>query len=276
MTAAAPPADAIDPRVALLRTVGDRAARLTLEYFQHPELTVDHKADLSPVTAADLACETLIRQAILESFPQDAILGEEHGDQPGSTGFRWIIDPIDGTVSFARGVPLYGVLIALEFEGADGNGIVAGTCELPALGERVWAATGRGAWWDRAGRASVRARVAASVGLRDALVATTGIEYFRRAGTERALQELEAGAGRVRGWSDCYSLALAATGRCDAAVEPLMNPWDSGPFPVIFAEAGGTFTSWDGTADIRRPTAIAAGPALHAELVELLRPHAGS
>ena len=267
------PAASLDPRVALLRALGERAGRLTLDHFQHPELAVDHKADLSPVTAADLACEALVRGSILEAFPNDAILGEEHGDQPGTTGFRWIIDPIDGTVSFARGVPLFGVLLALEYEGADGNGIVAGTCELPALGERVWAAAGRGAWWERTGRDAVRARMASDVRLRDALVATTGIEYFRRGGNERALEELHAAAGRIRGWSDCYSLALAATGRCDAAVEPWMNPWDSGPFPVIIAEAGGIFSAWDGTSDVRRRTAMAASPALHAELVELLAPY---
>jgi myo-inositol-1(or 4)-monophosphatase len=115
--------------------------------------------------------------------------------------------------------------------------------------------------------------VSADVRLRDALVATTGIEYFRRGGNERALEELHAAAGRIRGWSDCYALVLAATGRCDAAVEPWMNPWDSGPFPIIFEEAGGTFTSWDGTADVRRRTAVAAAPALHAELVDFLATH---
>lgn len=273
MAAHPPLGSELDRRIVLMRRLAERAGRLTLEYFQQPELAVDRKADLSPVTAADLACEAMVRGSILEAFPHDAILGEERGDHPGSTGFRWIIDPIDGTVSFARGVPLYGVLLALEHEGADGIGIVAGTCELPALGERVWAAAGRGAWWERAGRDAVRARVSADVRLRDALVATTGIEYFRRGGNEGALEKLHAAAGRIRGWSDCYSLALAATGRCDAAVEPWMNPWDSGPFPIIFEEAGGTFTSWDGTADVRRRTAVAAAPALHAELVELLSAH---
>ncbi|MCX5641605.1 MAG: hypothetical protein NT059_12465, partial [Planctomycetota bacterium] len=95
--------------------------------------------------------------------------------------------------------------------------------------------------------------------------------YFRRAGCVHALDALSAAAGRMRGWSDCYCLALAATGRCDAAVEPWMNPWDSGPFPVIFEEAGGVFSSWDGTPGIHGKTAVAANPALHAELVALLR-----
>jgi fructose-1,6-bisphosphatase/inositol monophosphatase family enzyme len=110
---------------------------------------VELKADDTPVTAADRACETLIRRMIAADFPHDGLMGEEHGTQPGTSGFRWVIDPIDGTVSFARGVPLYGVLIAIEHLTHDGPRVVAGVCELPALGERVWAASNRGAWWER-------------------------------------------------------------------------------------------------------------------------------
>lgn len=253
-----------------MRTLAERAGRLTLTYFQHPELAVERKADESPVTIADRACETLIRRSIAAAFPQDGILGEEHGEEPGTSGYRWIIDPIDGTVSFSHGVPLYGVLIAVERAGGAGGRVVAGACELPALGERVWAAAGEGAWWERQGMPAVRAHVTRTARLAEALVGTTGFEYFRRAGCVAALDALSASAGRIRGWSDCYCLALAATGRCDAAVEPWMNPWDSGPFPVIFEEAGGTFSAWDGTPGIHRRTAVAANPALHAELVQLL------
>ena len=261
----------LSARVGALRAIAERAGRLTLTYFQHPDLAVEHKADESPVTAADRACETLIRKSIAAEFPQDAIVGEEHGEQPGTSGFTWVIDPIDGTVSFARGVPLYGVLLALEFGTGPERRVVAGVCELPALGERVWAAVGRGAWWERANEPTRPARVTSTPRLADALVGTTGYEYFRRAGCVGALDALSAAAGRMRGWSDCYCLALAATGRCDAAVEPWMNPWDSGPFPVIFEEAGGVFSAWDGTPGIHKRTAVAANPALHAELVSMLR-----
>ena len=264
------PAD-LDARVTAMRAIAERAGRLTLTYFQHPGLSVEVKADDTPVTAADRACETLARRMIAADFPHDGLMGEEHGTQPGTSGFRWVIDPIDGTVSFARGVPLYGVLIAIEYLTHDGPRVVAGVCELPALGERVWAASNRGAWWERNGEPAVRARVTGVERLADALVGTTGYEYFRRAGCVHALDALSAAAGRMRGWSDCYCLALAATGRCDAAVEPWMNPWDSGPFPVIFEEAGGVFSSWDGTPGIHGRTAVAANPALHAELVALLR-----
>lgn len=257
-------------RVPLLREATARAGALALEWFRRPDLAVDLKADESPVTPADLACEALLRTAIRTAFPDDGLLGEEHGTEPGTSGFTWIIDPIDGTVSFARGVPLFGTLVAVERETPAGRRIVAGACELPALGERVWAAEGQGAWWERAGHDAVAARVSGVTRLDAALVGTTGYEYFRRAGSLDTLDRLHRAAGRIRGWSDCYVLALAATGRCDAAVEPWMNPWDSGPFPVIFREAGGIFTDWNGGEDVRGRTAVAANPLLHRQLLDLL------
>ena len=274
----APNLDRLPPNLArragFMRAIGERAGRFTLTYFQHPGMAVERKHDDSPVTAADRGCEDLVRRAIAAEFPHDGMLGEEHGEEPGDGRYRWVIDPIDGTVSFARGVPLYGVLIALEDLSEGAPRVVAGTCELPALRERVWAAAGAGAWWEREGEPVVRARVSEARTLRESLVGTTGYEYFRRAGCVEALDELSAAAGRMRGWSDCYCLALAATGRCDAAVEPWMNPWDSGPFPVIFEEAGGTFSAWDGTPGIHRRTAVAANPSLHRQLLDVLRPHA--
>jgi histidinol phosphatase-like enzyme (inositol monophosphatase family) len=261
-------------RTALLRELSALAGAFTLRGFQQAGLAVESKADGSPVTETDRGCEELLRRRIRAAFPDDGLLGEEHGEEPGRSRWRWVIDPIDGTVSFARGVPAFGTLIAVEDVGGAAPQVVAGSCELPALGERVWAARGAGAWWDRAGRATVRARVSGVGRLADALVGTTGWEYFRRAGTMPALDALAAAAGRVRGWSDCWCLALVATGRCDAAVEPWMNPWDSGPFAVIVEEAGGAFSAWDGTPGIHRRTAVAANPALHAELVRMLARYA--
>ncbi len=268
---AAPPHD-LAPRIDLLLEATDRAGALALEWFRRPDLAVERKADESPVTQADHACESLLREAIRATFPHDGLLGEEHGHEPGSSGFTWIIDPIDGTVSFARGVPLFGTLVAIEHATAAGREVVAGACELPALGERIWAAKDRGAWWDRAGLATVPARVSPAPRLDRALVSTTGFDYFRAAGSLPTLDRLQRVAGRIRGWSDCYGLALAATGRCDAVVEPWMKPWDSGPFPVIFAEAGGVFTDWSGRTDVRGQTAVAANPLLHRELLAILGP----
>ncbi len=255
--------------------LADSAGELALRYFQSDALTVSIKSDQSPVTQADTAIETLLRQRIHAHFPDDAILGEEHGETSGAdtstSHWRWILDPIDGTVSFAAGVPLFGTLIALERN----HLIEAGVCAMPALRERVWAARGQGAWWERidvhgvAQRSAARVRNGAT--LANALLCTTGLEYFERSNTVAILVRVAQRAGRIRGWSDCYAGMLVATGRADAWIDPVMHPWDSGPFPVIFEEANGVFTDWNGRCDIHGGSAVAAGAALHRELLPLLR-----
>ena len=278
-------------RVELLRSLADRADQIALTHFQRAELVTKTKADASPVTEADIAIETALREMIRRAFPSDSLLGEEHGEEHGRTHseqhrelrasersdhvgggtFRWILDPIDGTVSFANGVPLFGTLIGLEHDVRGVREIVAGMCSMPALGERLWAARGRGATWERADHAPTPARVRPCTRLAEALVCTTGLEYFERNNTTDALVRVARAAGRVRGFSDCYGGMLVATGRADAWFDPVMNPWDSGPFPVIFAEAGGIFTDWRGHEDVRGGSAVAAGAAVHAEMLALLR-----
>jgi fructose-1,6-bisphosphatase/inositol monophosphatase family enzyme len=278
-------------RVELLRSLADRADEIALTHFQRAELVTKTKADASPVTEADIAIETALREMIRRAFPADGLLGEEHGEEHGEQNgeaqaelragersyhvdrgtFRWILDPIDGTVSFANGVPLFGTLIGLEHEVRGMREIVAGVCSMPALGERLSAARGRGATWERASRAPTPARVRPCAQLADALVCTTGLEYFERNNTTDALVRVARAAGRVRGFSDCYGGMLVATGRADAWFDPVMNPWDSGPFPVIFAEAGGIFTDWRGREDVRGGSAVAAGATVHAEMLALLR-----
>jgi histidinol phosphatase-like enzyme (inositol monophosphatase family) len=267
--------DRLHSRVELMRTLADRAGTLAMRHFQSMSLAVHAKPDASPVTEADLEIEALLREQIAADFPDDGLLGEEHGAQEGTGGFRWVIDPIDGTISFAAGVPLFGTLIGLERTRGAAREIVAGICAMPALGESVWAARGQGAWWERRGADGAihrtAARVRASVPLAEALVCTTGLEYFERAGRTDALVAIARAAQRVRGWSDCYGGMLVATGRADAWFDPVMNPWDSGPFPVILEEAGGVFTDWHGRANIHGGSAVAAAPALHAELVRVIQ-----
>ena len=267
--------DRLHSRVELMRTLADRAGTLAMRHFQSMSLAVHAKPDASPVTEADLEIEALLREQIAADFPDDGLLGEEHGAQEGTSSFRWVIDPIDGTISFAAGVPLFGTLIGLERTRGAAREIVAGICTMPALGESVWAARGQGAWWERRGADGAihrtAARVRASVPLAEALVCTTGLEYFERAGRTDALVAIARAAQRVRGWSDCYGGMLVATGRADAWFDPVMNPWDSGPFPVILEEAGGVFTDWHGRADIHGGSAVAAAPALHAELVRVIQ-----
>ena len=272
------PAD--HPRLALLLDLAERAGTVAMKHFQSASLAVESKPDHSPVTEADTEIEAMLRAAILAEFPDDALLGEEfgeesgaqHGASAGTSGWRWVIDPIDGTVSFAAGVPLFGTLIGLEH----GGRVVAGICAMPALGERVWAAEGLGAWWERTDADGAQHRVPARVRrctrLADALVCTTGLEYFERAHATDALVRVAQRARRMRGWSDCYGGMLVATGRADAWIDPVMNPWDSGPFPVILAEAGGVFTDWTGAPDIRGGSAIACHAELHAELLATVAP----
>lgn len=260
---------AADPRIPLLLDLAGRAATCALRHYQSQALEVATKADDSPVTAADREIEALLRGEIRRDFPNDGVLGEEHGELPSTSGWRWVIDPIDGTVSFATGVPLFGTLIALEHDGD----VVAGICSMPALGERVWAVRDGGAWWDRtlADGSTMRtaARVRACPALAQALVCTSGLEYFERARATETLVAVARAAGRMRGWSDCYGGMLVATGRADGWIDPVMNPWDSGPFPVIMAEAGGVFSDFHGRPDIHGGSAIAGSAAVHAELLRI-------
>ncbi|HZW05924.1 MAG TPA: inositol monophosphatase family protein [Phycisphaerales bacterium] len=257
-------------RSALMLQAAARAGELSLAFYQRDSLSVDWKSNATEVTEADRQGERLIRDMIEAAFPDDAVVGEEHGSREGRSGWTWWIDPIDGTRSFAHGVPLYSVLIGLQHLDRS----VAGVIELPALAERVYATQGRGAWWERrdAGDALVRsaARVSDCDRLDRALMCTTSFDYYKKSGRTATLERLNEAVGSVRGWSDAYLFALAATGRIDLAIDPVMNPWDNGPFPTIFREAGGVFTSWSGEERIDGGDGVAANPALHAQALRLL------
>jgi histidinol-phosphatase len=237
-----------------------RAGRATLAHYQ-TGIAADTKPDRSPVTAADRAAEQTARQLIETRFPADAILGEEEGESREGAERRWIIDPIDGTRAFVRGVPFFGVLIALEIEAE----AVLGVMHFPALGETVYAARGLGCWWD--GR---RARVSGVDRLDDALVLTTDVNiahHHRAAGWDR----LRAGAGLARTWGDCYGYALVATGRAEAMVDPVLSIWDAAALVPIIEEAGGVYSAWDGTGGHRQDSAVATNAALASRVRELLR-----
>lgn len=232
------------------------AGRITLEHFGRA--ATEFKADGSEVTVADRAAETFLRTAVEEAFPEDGILGEEGAATASRSGRRWIIDPIDGTRSFATGVPLYGVLLALEVEQRP----VLGCAHFPVVGQTLVAATGAGAWFN-----GQRARVSECEALTDARVVTSGLEYWRDWASERGLQgwrRLVAGARFVRTWGDCFGYALVATGRADVLVDPASgSPWDVAPMIPILEEAGGRFTAIDGSPVRAWSTALVANPLLH-------------
>ena len=183
------------------------------------------------------------------------------GESSRDSDHRWIIDPIDGTQSFVRGVPLFGVLVGLEVGGA----VVVGVAHFPALGETIAAATGEGCRWN--GRP---ARVSSVSRLESALVLCTDTAEMRRRAPE-AWSRLEGAARLQRGWSDCYGYSLVATGRADMMLDPVMQPWDCAPFLPILREAGGTFTDWTGKATIYGGNGIASNGRLLEETLRLLR-----
>lgn len=237
-----------------------RAGRLTLGYF-NVGLRPDFKPDDTPVTAADRAAEELIRHEIEKAYPGHAILGEEFGEDETASSHRWLIDPIDGTKSFMRGVPLYSVLIGLEIEGV----VRLGAAYFPALDEMLCAAEGEGCWWN--GR---RAHVSQVEVLERACVCYTTYHNFEERNCLRAWERLSGAAYMLRGWSDAYGFLLVATGRAEAHLEPLMATWDCAPFPPIFREAGGYFGDWRGNEGHTHGEALATTPSLLPQVLALL------
>lgn len=233
-----------------------RAGEITQEFFRNS--AVEYKSDGSEVTAADRAAEAYIRSAIQEAFPEDGVLGEEGADLPSRNGRRWLVDPIDGTRSFAAGVPLYTVLLALEQNGAP----VLGCCHAPTTGETLVAASGAGAWLN-----GNPARVSDCDALAEARVVTSGFEYWR----DRADDDLRAGWAKLvqqsrwaRTWGDGYGYLLVATGRADVYADPISgNAWDFTPFLPVLQEAGARFTTFDSQPVSAWSTALAANPGLH-------------
>lgn len=237
-----------------------QAGRVTLAHFQ-TGVAVDRKEDGSPVTIADRDAERLIRRLVHERFPSHIVVGEEFGEGDRASSHRWIVDPIDGTQSFIRGVPFYGVLIALEID----RDPVIGVAHFPGLGETISAARGEGCRWNgRPARASdVTSLDGACVAFTDAL------EIQARLGSRwQAVQDATA---IQRGWGDCYGHCLVATGRADVMLDPRMHAWDCAALMPILEEAGGRFTDWQGARTINGGDAVGTNGALHDQMLALLR-----
>ena len=237
-----------------------QAGAITLEYFlRDPETST--KADGSFVTIADRNAESFMREQIRTAFPSDGILGEEEGELIGSSGRRWILDPIDGTFAFVHGVPFYGVLIGLEVD----NKMSLGVVNIPALNEVVYAATGRGCFWN-----GKPVQVSDTKRLEDALVLCTDFMACRRYGFEAATERVTTRAKTNRTWGDCYGYVLVATGRADVMLDPVMNLWDCAALQPILEEAGGTFTDWTGSVTASGGNAIATNGKLFDEVMKLV------
>ncbi len=256
----------LQTRLALAVEAAREAGRITLEFFRRDDLDVELKSDDTPVTAADRRAEEHLRQRIAAAFPDDGILGEELAERPGTTGFRWILDPIDGTKSFIHGVPLYSTLVAVECDGQS----VLGVIHIPAMDETVYAARGLGAWHVQAGQPPRRAQVSDRGRLADALFLTSEVASFDRIGRREAYDRLQAACRLARTWGDGYGYLMVATGRADVMVDPIMALWDAAALAPILEEAGGTFTDWQGNRGYQAGEGVATNGRLFDEALRTI------
>jgi histidinol-phosphatase len=239
-----------------------RAGDLALHYFD-TSVPVEWKKDYSPVTQADRETESLIRTTLLKSFPQDGFLGEEHGEQDGTSGFRWIIDPIDGTRSFVRGIPIWATLIGLEYKGEQ----IAGVVEIPA-----WRQTYRALKGDGAYRGERRIHVSDVGELKESQMFYSSLSWFILAGRKDEFLELSARTERQRGFGDFYGYLLVAQGSGEIMIEYGTHPWDLAALKPIIEEAGGRFTDWEGHATISRSDTLATNGKVHDAALGLMKP----
>jgi histidinol phosphatase-like enzyme (inositol monophosphatase family) len=229
-------------------------------FFQHA-IDVELKSDHSPVTAADRAAERAARDWIARRFPGDRIVGEEFGESAAHADRAWFIDPIDGTRTFVRGVPLWGTLVGVAVDGQ----VIAGAAYFPALDEMLHAGIGAGCWWNGA-----LCRVSSVSTLADAAVVTTDDQFRVAPQYLDSWRELASRAGLSRTWGDCYGYLLVVTGRAEVMADGKLAGWDAAPFFPALAEAGGVLTDWNGNPTPFGGSAIATNAALAAEVRSIL------
>jgi histidinol-phosphatase len=230
------------------RVAGDVAMR-----FYKSGVAVESKGDGSPVTAADRAAEQAARDWLAERFALDGVLGEELGETQPNARRRWVLDPIDGTKTFVRGVPLWGSLVAL----CEGETVLAGAAYFPAVQEIVAAAPGEGCWWN-----GVRCRVSGVAHLEQATILATDERMHGMVDRQASWHRLAELAQVSRTWGDCYGYLLVATGRAEVMVDPVMSVWDACALQPVIEEAGGVFTDWRGRSTAFGGDTIATNQAL--------------
>lgn len=246
----------------LAHVLADSADNLSMDRFGALDLEVSTKPDLSLVTEADKAVEESIRRTLKSARTRDAVFGEEFGTQDGSTGSverRWIIDPIDGTSNFVRGVPVWATLIALEEAGE----IVAGLVSAPALGRRWWAHRDGGAFTGKSVMNARQMHVSKVAELDHASLSFSSVESWEDIGKAEAFAALTRRCWRTRAYGDFWSYVLVAEGAVDVAAEPELNLWDMAPLDIIVREAGGRFTSLAGADGPWGANALATNGRLH-------------
>ena len=253
--------------LALAHLLADTADSLSMARFRALDLHVEAKPDLTPVSDADTAVERAIRATLARARPRDGVLGEEFGaSAPAKGGRNWVIDPIDGTKNFVRGVPVWGTLIALM----EGDTPVAGLVSAPALGRRWWGAAGHGAYAGKHQRAATRIRVSAVNRLPDASFCYSSLTGWAENGRLEPMLDIILNVWRSRAYGDFYGYMLLAEGALDAMVEPELSLWDVAALIPIVTEAGGRFTDLDGRPGPGGGSAIASNGLLHDDLLSRL------
>ena len=256
---------AYDDDLRLAHVLADTADSLTMKRFKARDLVVETKPDLTPVSDADRGVEESLRSTLSRARPRDAVTGEElpptgHGPR------RWVIDPIDGTKNFVRGVPVWATLIALM----DGDEVVAALASAPALGRRWWAGLGSGAWTGKSLASASRMAVSGVTGLGDASLSYSSLRGW--AGREKAFLRLARDVWRTRAYGDFWSYMLVAEGAVDVAAEPEVALHDLAAPSLIVTEAGGRFTDLDGQDGPAGGNAVATNGPLHDEVLARFAP----
>lgn len=250
--------------MALALELADQADALTMDRFGALDLHIETKPDLTPVTDADRGAEAALRTALAAARPDDTVFGEEFGGTTTLAGRQWVIDPIDGTKNFVRGVPVWCTLIALLEDGVPTVGVVS----APALARRWWAGLGQGAFGSFAG-ATRKLSVSGVTDLASASLSysdlTTGWEHRRD-----SFVALTDAVWRVRAYGDFWSYCMVAEGAVDIACEPEVKLWDIAPLDILIREAGGTFSSIDGAPGPHGGSALATNGSLHKAVLERL------
>ena len=258
---------AYDDDLRLAHVLADTADSLTMSRFRAQDLVVETKPDLTPVSDADKRVEEAIRSTLARARPRDAVHGEEMPDT-GHGPRRWVLDPIDGTKNFVRGVPVWATLIALM----DGDDVVAGLVSAPALGRRWWAGAGSGAYTGKSLSSATRMQVSRVDQLADASLSYSSLSGWRDLGREDAFLGLTRDVWRTRAYGDFWSYMLVAEGAVDLAAEPQVALHDLAAPAIVVTEAGGRFTSLDGTDGPAGGTAVATNGLLHDEVLRRLAP----
>ncbi|MGK2880890.1 MAG: histidinol-phosphatase [Mycobacterium sp.] len=254
--------------ITLALQLADEADALTMSRFGALDLRIDTKPDLTPVTDADRGVETTLRDMLQQQRPGDEVLGEEFGGAATFAGRQWVIDPIDGTKNFVRGVPVWASLIALLQDGIP----VVGVVSAPALQRRWWAGSGAGAFTATASGWPRRIAVSGVADLASASLSFSSLSGWADRGLRGQFIDLTDAVWRVRGYGDFFSYCLVAEGAVDIAAEPEVALWDLAPLDVLVREAGGAFTSIEGSAGPHGGSAVASNGLLQSQVLSALLP----